>query len=693
MFGFLHSMRRPTDRSRRSARRPYSWQPRLEELEDRRVPTTLINLTSVGTISSYAGVGFRENVLAGLTGYVNGVLDPNAGDFSAQVNWEDGSGWQAADIGSNNGGSGGTFLVKGGHVYSQVGIYNIQVQAFGPGGTSQTGQTVDASVANMPSGIPGTVPPAVTPSVSPGNVFLSQTSVGTISSYAGVGFQENVTAGLTGYLNGQLDNQADHFHAFINWGDSDQWFAADIGSNNGGGGGTFLVKAGHVYNQAGSYHIVVYAIGADGTSRSSETSSAAVANMSSGIPGSMPPPVAVLLPPGNVFLSLSSVGTISSLTGVGFQQNTVAGLSGYLNGQLDNHASDFQALINWGDSNQWFLGSVVPNNGAGGTFLVLGSHVYNHAGTYSIVVFAVGPDGTSRSSETAGASVQPNPNPGGWHSQDVAVGSDTQARLLWRTASGADDVWRVNNSLGVTAGPVSGPVTGWAPIAEAAGGDGLTRVLWTNASGQAALWLVNGDGSLNKATVFGPFGSWTAEDLSVGNDNASRLLWSNGNGQMVVWRIDDNFAVTSSPLYGPYSGWMAVKIAAGADNLTRVLWDNANGATDLWLLNADGSYNGSAVFGPIAGWSATDLTVGSDGQAHILWTSTSGAAALWQVNNSFAVTGTTVYGPIAGWRATALSAGADGVVRLLWDNTNGAAALWLLANNGAFQTAGVFGPF
>jgi hypothetical protein len=278
-----------------------------------------------------------------------------------------------------------------------------------------------------------------------------------------------------------------------------------------------------------------------------------------------------------------------------------------------------------------------------------------------------------------------------WQAVDLAVGSDEQARILWRSSAGSEVVWQVTNSFGVATGATYGPLPGWTPIADAVGGDALTRVLWTNTNGAVALWLLNQSGTLVNAAVFGPISGWSVRDLTVGPDNATRILWDNSSGQSVIWRVDDSFQVTSGPVFGPYAGWTASKLAAGSDGLLRLLWTNASGAISLWLLNSDASYVSSAVFGPISGWTATSLTVGSDSQVRLLWDNVNGAAAVWQVSNSFAITATWLYGPFTGWQATALSAGGDGVIRLLWDATD-TACLWLLSDSGYFLEADVLGP-
>src|SRR5262249_14904457 len=150
----------------------------------------------------------------------------------------------------------------------------------GPGGDTVARQTASARVSNLPAGLPGIEPPSVASSQAPTNVQVSLIGGYSISSYAGVGFRENLVAGLSGNLNRVPDPHAGDFHAFVNWGDSSQWFPADVAPNTGGAGPSFLVKAGHVYAQANQqYPVVVYAIGPDGTSVTSQTAGVRVSNL------------------------------------------------------------------------------------------------------------------------------------------------------------------------------------------------------------------------------------------------------------------------------------------------------------------------------------------------------------------------------------------------------------------------------
>ncbi len=156
----------------------------------------------------------------------------------------------------------------------------------GPDGTATEYQTCNDYVTAMPSGIPGIEPSPPTPSIPPANVQVSIDSALSSNSYAGVGFQENVVGSIGGDLNGAQDTAQTDFHAFINWGDSNQWYPADLAPNTNGGGYEFLVKGSHTYSAAGTYNVVVYAVGPDGTSTEYQTCNEYVTAMPSGSPGS-----------------------------------------------------------------------------------------------------------------------------------------------------------------------------------------------------------------------------------------------------------------------------------------------------------------------------------------------------------------------------------------------------------------------
>lgn len=84
------------------------------------------------------------------TGTVGSLSDSNpsgtAADFSATIDWGDGTGASSATV---TGPNGGPFAVDGTHTYSEEGNYSVQASVKGPGGAS-VALPADATVADAP---------------------------------------------------------------------------------------------------------------------------------------------------------------------------------------------------------------------------------------------------------------------------------------------------------------------------------------------------------------------------------------------------------------------------------------------------------------------------------------------------------------------------------------------------------------
>jgi hypothetical protein len=197
----------------------------------------------------------------------------------------------------------------------------------------------------------------------------------------------------------------------------------------------------------------------------------------------------------------------------------------------------------------------------------------------------------------------------GYSAVDITVGNDNKTRILWDNVSGQASVWTVDSNYNVTNQVYFGPFTGFTAQALAAGTDGLTRLLWNTTSGVAALWLLNGSNALVGNQSFGAFTGLTAVDVTVGSDSKARLLWDNVNAQATIWTVDDNFAVTNQQSFGPYAGFIANGLAAGADGVTRLVWTALNGSVVLTLLNANNTLNNSISYQPWANGTLPDVAV------------------------------------------------------------------------------------
>jgi hypothetical protein len=378
------------------------------------------------TLDSYAGVGFQENEVATMQAQVNGQADETLSDFHAQINWGDSASWYSADlVYLGTSGNWADYLIKGSHVYQKPNTdIPIVVYATGPDGTSTAFYPNDIDSANvvaMPSGIAGAQPSAAANPAAPANVKLQIYGAYTLTSYAGVGFQENEVATMQAQVDGQPDETLSDLHAQINWGDSAAWDSADlVYMGTSGNWADYLIKGSHVYQKAKTnIPIVVYTTGPDGTSTAfspNDIDSADVTAMPSGIPGTQPALGATTMPPADVKLELYGAYTINSYAGAGFQNQEVATMQAQVNGQPDTSLADFGAQINWGDSAAWTQGNLVYQGTSGNwaDYIIKGSHVYQKTGTnIPIVVYATGPDGTSTAfypNDIDSADVTANPN-------------------------------------------------------------------------------------------------------------------------------------------------------------------------------------------------------------------------------------------------------------------------------------------
>ncbi len=360
--------------------------------------------------SSYVGVGFSLNPVAAIYGTYDGQPDLNPSDYRAQINWGDSGSWDT-DTSLVVGSSGEDILVKGSHVYKQQGTYDVVVYVTGPDGQTISDQTATATAAAMPdpSSQPITVPKAYTGSQPLGDDNPEFVADNDFSSYVGVGFSLNPVAAIYGTYNGQPDVNPSDYRAQINWGDSGSW-DTDTSLVVGSSGEDILVKGSHVYEQQGTYDVVVDITGPDGQTISDQTATATAAAMPdpSSQPITVPKAYAGSQPLGDDNPEFVADNDFSSYVGVGFSLNPVAAIYGTYNGQPDLNPSDYRAQINWGDSGSWDTDASLVAGSNGEDILIEGSHAYKQQGTYDVVVYVTGPDGQTISDNTATASVSPD---------------------------------------------------------------------------------------------------------------------------------------------------------------------------------------------------------------------------------------------------------------------------------------------
>jgi hypothetical protein len=266
----------------------------------------------------------------------------DASDYSATINWGDGTS-SAGTITNNNN---GTWKVTGSHTYS---------------GDTVNGESEGAATISVTISHDATTPQVVTDTATITDPAVVATGgfVVTATEGADSGSQTVATFTDPGNPSGTTED-ANDYAASINWGDG-QTSTGTITNNNG----TWTVTGHHSYTEESSadhsgfadgYHLTVTISHDATTATASSTATVAdqpVVVMGKNISATQGTPTGIV--------------TVATFTDPG----TPAGEA----------VSDYSANINWGDSSS-STGTIVPNGD--GSFSVQGNHTYNNSGTFTI---------------------------------------------------------------------------------------------------------------------------------------------------------------------------------------------------------------------------------------------------------------------------------------------------------------------
>jgi PKD repeat protein len=282
---------------------------------------------------------------------VGGFFDRNAAapatDFTAVINWGDGSTTTVSSPGIMPIGGGG-FVVLSGHTYAEEGIYTLAMQVFDVGGASVSGSetisVVDAPLSSL-----------------------------TITAILGTEGKSTGTIRVATFHDSNTAAPASDFTATITWGDG----TTTTVSGAGGGivalsNGNFGVYAGHTYAEEGTYTLSVQVLD-DGGASASATRGLSVADAG---------------------LASLGISNLHATEGKGTGTFTVATFADRNAAAL---ASDFTATITWGDGTTSTLsgasGGIVAVGG--GKFALLASHTYAQEGTYTLSLQVLDDGGAS----------------------------------------------------------------------------------------------------------------------------------------------------------------------------------------------------------------------------------------------------------------------------------------------------------
>ena len=277
-------------------------------------------LNGQGTaISGDPGTPINNVTVATFTDTDTGAL---ASDFTAIVDWGDGSSTAGTIAGSN-----GVFTVTGSHTYAQAGQDVITV-----------------TVVDTPPGSANTL------GIGTATIGLS-TQVSLVSATERVALNPGTV--VAHIIDGNHADTAGGFTATIDWGDGTASAGTIVGSN-----GSFDVEGGHTYADEGNFTVTASIVRtSDATTVSN--SQTVVVNDSDFLTGHG----ATLVAPAGQAQTNVTVAT--------FSDTDLAAL-----------ASEFVATIDWGDGTTT-AGTIAGSNGA---FSVTGNHTYATIGNDTITV-------------------------------------------------------------------------------------------------------------------------------------------------------------------------------------------------------------------------------------------------------------------------------------------------------------------
>ncbi|MDR3633360.1 MAG: hypothetical protein P4L84_05950, partial [Isosphaeraceae bacterium] len=284
------------------------------------------------TVAASEGAAF-DGIVATFT---DAETELGASAFSATIDWGDGTttvGTVAPDASVA-----GQFDVAGVHTFNAAGAPAVVVQIAGPAGAGTAVVVGSAFVADAP---------------------LSATA-DAVDATEGQAF-----TGLVAYFSdaGPAGSSSQYW-ALIGWGDGQ--VSAGAIAPDPTVPGRFDVSGTHIYEMNGSYSVSVQIVDVGGcTVATTGTASVTDAPL------------------------LASFGSVSALPGVVFS-GTVAT---FTEGPSDP-LSAFSATIDWGDGTS-ATATIIPPAAPGEPFQVDGTHAYESAGTYNIVVSVLDADGGS----------------------------------------------------------------------------------------------------------------------------------------------------------------------------------------------------------------------------------------------------------------------------------------------------------
>jgi hypothetical protein len=283
------------------------------------------------------------------------------GDFSATIDWGDGTTTSGVITQVSGNASGVMFQVAGSHTYAEEGSFPITVQIADVGGQTAT---VSAAAGNGASATVADAP------VSGQAALVSGVEGLGLSQAGGAAFGPVVIGSFTD--SNQASTVADFTVApgsvTVNWGDGsavETLTAANLSASGAANGVVYTITDGHVYKDQGTYQVTITVHDAGGATAVLH-GMATIADATLSQSPTQP----------TVHTTESPIYPVPV-----FANPIFSGAVGQFDDANPNGpVSDFKATIDWGDGTPLSFGTISQPGGPGSPFVVSGSHTYADAG-------------------------------------------------------------------------------------------------------------------------------------------------------------------------------------------------------------------------------------------------------------------------------------------------------------------------
>src|SRR5262249_14724080 len=463
-------------------------------------------LGSMGLNAAIATIALARHT--GVATFTDSIISDTAGDFTATIDWGDGTTTTGTVVGAN-----GSFTVEGGHTYGDEGSDPAVVTLTHTSDNAQATASGSVAVAeaDVPTGHGITFRPKA-----------GQPFTGTVAT-----FSDTYTGNVPG-----------DFTATIDWGDG-----TTTAGTVSGGSGTLSVSGTHTYAHPGHENVTVTLNDdAPGTATATAHSAANVSTLArNDFDGDNKSDFLLQNASTNhpdVMVELLNGTTVTASATITAPKGTVVEAAGDFN---NDGLADIVVQTSDGTPQLWLMNgttrtSTVSLSNPGSAWHVISADDFNNDGNNDLLLQNnSGATAVWLMNGTSVVSMTTVGNPGiSWHAIKAGdFNNDGNADILFQNAdntNGSVQIWEMNGSS-IIAQATLNQGSQWHAIGTGDfNGDGMSDILFQNNNGTPQIWEMNGTSILTQATLTHPGNQWHAIGTGDFNgDGMSDILYQNTN--------------------------------------------------------------------------------------------------------------------------------------------------------------------